>query len=322
MTNTPSGWPPRRWPQNDAAQAPSYSQQPGAEYGRPAPGSAPAAYGAPGTVPPGWPTRPPSQRTDPARWAPGRFHWGDALVVLAYVAMMLLGAGGLLALALGWVTPVDGEFSVLDMFTMNLVSYVIITTIVAVVAWRPFVRSLGVFRHGTWWKLALLPATWFACIVVNVVLLSLVGRAAQSANQASLEEMTAAAPPALMVLMTVVMAPLVEEYLFRHLLIGKLSRYLNVWVCAAVSIVTFVLLHFAGTGGQFDVVETVPYLTLAVAITVSYILMGRSFGYAVLLHMVNNGIAVAVLYLVMPHMPDVADLQPSTVVPYLSLVGL
>lgn len=275
-----------------------------------------------GWPPQGWPQKTAAQRMDPARWAPGRFHWGDALVVLSYVALMLLGAGGLLAMAVGWVNPVDGEFSVLDMFTMNLVSYVIITAIVAVVAWRPFVRSLGVFRHGTWWKLALLPGTWVACIVVNVVLLSLIGRAAQSANQASLEEMTTAAPPLLMVLMTVVMAPLVEEYLFRHLLIGKLSRYLNVWICAGVSIVTFVLLHFAGTGGQFDLVETVPYLTLAVAITVSYILMGRSFGYAVLLHMVNNGIAVAVLYLVMPHMPDVADLQPSAVVPYLSLLGL
>ncbi len=242
--------------------------------------------------------------------------------MLAYVALMLLGAGGLLAMALGWVDPVDGTFTVLDMFTMNLVSYVIITVIVAVVAWRPFVRSLGVFRHGTWWKLALLPATWLACIIVNVVLLSLIGRAAQSANQASLEEMTTAAPPALMILMTVVMAPLVEEYLFRHLLIGKLSRHLNVWVCAAVSIVAFVLLHFAGTGGRFDLVETIPYLTLAVAITVSYILMGRSFGYAVLLHMVNNGIAVAMLYLVMPHMPDVAELQPSMAVPYLALLGL
>jgi uncharacterized protein len=275
-----------------------------------------------GWPPQGWPQKSPAQRTDPAAWAPGRFHWGDALVVVSYVALMLLGAGGLLAMALGWVRPVDGEFSVLDLFTMNLVSYVVITALVAVVAWRPFVRSLRVFRHGTWWKLALLPATWLGCIIVNVVLLSLIGRAAQSANQASLEEMTTAAPPALMILMTVVMAPLVEEYLFRHLLIGKLSRYLNVWLCAAISIVTFVLLHFAGTGGQFDPVETVPYLTLAVAITVSYILMGRSLGYAVALHMVNNGIAVAVLYLVMPHLPDVADLQPSAFLPSLSLLGL
>ncbi|MHD0175233.1 hypothetical protein ACNQUF_12115, partial [Corynebacterium diphtheriae] len=75
-------------------------------------------------------------------------------------------------------------------------------------------------------------------------------------------------------------------------------------MCAVVSVLAFTLLHFLGTGGDFRLVETVPYLTLAVAITVSYILMGRSFGYAVLLHMVNNGIAIAMLYLVAPLLPD------------------
>ena len=221
---------------------------------------------------------------------------------------------------------VPGDLEAFDLvrdgFTVNIVSYAILVVLVLAVAWRPLVTSLRVFRTGTWWKLLLLPATWLACIVVNVIVLSLIGEAQTSANQAALEEMTTQAPPVLMILMTVVAAPLVEEYLFRHLLIGKLSRWINVWVCAVVSVLAFTLLHFLGTGGDFRLVETVPYLTLAVAITVSYILMGRSFGYAVLLHMVNNGIAVAMLYLVMPHMPDVAELQPSMAVPYLALLGL
>ena len=159
---------------------------------------------------------------------------------------------------------------------------------------------------------------------MNVIVLSLIGEAQTSANQAALEEMTTQAPPVLMILMTVVAAPLVEEYLFRHLLIGKLSRWINVWVCAVVSVLAFTLLHFLGTGGDFRLVETVPYLTLAVAITVSYILMGRSFGYAVLLHMVNNGIAIAMLYLVAPLLPDTlpGPTAPTTALaPLLALLG-
>lgn len=305
----PAGWPPSGRPSaRPAAVAPSLHGHPG----------------APGGVPAGWPGRRPAARPAPD-WTPGRFHWGDAVVVLVYVALMVLGLGLWLAVSLGLV-PGDLEAFdlVRDGFTVNIVSYAILVVLVLAVAWRPLVTSLRVFRTGTWWKLLLLPATWLACIVVNVIVLSLIGEAQTSANQAALEEMTTQAPPVLMILMTVGAAPLVEEYLFRHLLIGKLSRWINVWVCAVVSVLAFTLLHFLGTGGDFRLVETVPYLTLAVAITVSYILMGRSFGYAVLLHMVNNGIAIAMLYLVAPLLPDTlpGPTAPTTALaPLLALLG-
>ena len=305
----PAGGPPAGRPSDRrAAVAPS-------PYGHP---------GAPGGIPAGWPGRRPAARPAPD-WTPGRFNWGDAVVVLVYVALMVLGLGLWLAVSLGLV-PGDLEAFdlVRDGFTVNIVSYAILVVLVLAVAWRPLVTSLRVFRTGTWWKLLLLPATWLACIVVNVIVLSLIGEAQTSANQAALEEMTTQAPPVLMILMTVVAAPLVEEYLFRHLLIGKLSRWINVWVCAVVSVLAFTLLHFLGTGGDFRLVETVPYLTLAVAITVSYILMGRSFGYAVLLHMVNNGIAIAMLYLVAPLLPDTLPdpTAPTTALaPLLALLG-
>lgn len=288
----PPGWPPAR--SRSTAQVPA---------------------GSTGPVPAGWPSDSrgwPTARRDAPTWTPGRFHWGDAVVVLTYGALMLLpfSLGLLLAMALGLV-PSDVEaLTVRDGFAVNLLTYAILVVLVLLVAWRPLVSSLRVFATGTWWKILLLPATWLACIVINVVVLSLLGQAETSANQAALEEMTTQAPPVLMILMTVVAAPLVEEYLFRHLLIGKLSRWVNAWVCVAVSVVAFTLLHFLGTGGRFDLVETIPYLTLAIAISVSYVLMDKSFGYAVLLHMVNNGIAIAMLYLVAPLLPEVP--QPTT----------
>lgn len=315
--SAPEGWPPAGWP---ARRARSSAAVPAATSTGQAPGSiAPAAW--PGAepaagVPAGWPTRGsggagPAARGGPT-WSPGRFHWGDLLAVVSYVALMIVGLGLLLAVALRLVPEDLSTFSVLDGFTVNLLSYAILVVIVLAVAWRPLVTSLRVFRTGTWWKILLLPATWLACIVINVVLLSLLGQPQTSANQAALEEMTTQAPPALMILMTVVAAPLVEEYLFRHLLVGKLSRYVNVWVCAVVSVLAFTLLHFVSTGFHFDLIQTVPYLTLAVAITVSYILLDLSFGYAVLLHMVNNGIAIAMLYLVAPLLRDMPQPVPTS----------
>lgn len=275
-----------------------------------------------GWPPSGWPGRPaPAARTAPD-WTPGRFHWGDAAAVLVYGALMILGLGVWLAMALGLVPGDPEAFDVQDAFRVNLVSYAVLVVLVLAVAWRPLVTSLRVFRTGTWWKVLLLPGTWLACILVNVLVLSLIGRAQTSANQAALEEMTTQASPLLMLLMTVVAAPLVEEYLFRHLLVGKLSRHVNVWVCAVLSVLAFTLLHFLGAGLHFDPVEAVPYLTLAVALTVSYILLGRSLAYSVLLHMTNNAIALAMLYLVAPLLPEMPQpVTPTVFLPFLAALA-
>ncbi|MGC5049099.1 CPBP family intramembrane glutamic endopeptidase [Micrococcus porci] len=276
----PEGWPPAGWP------------------GRASAGGAPQGW-----PPSGWPGRTAAARTAPS-WEPGRLHWGDAAVVVLYVLMMVVGLGYLLAVLLGLAPRDPAAMDVMDGFRVNLVSYAVLVVAVLAVSWRPLVASLRVFATHTWLKILLLPALWLGTVLVNALLLSLLGQAQTSANQAALEEMTTQAPALGMVLMTVVGAPIVEEYLFRHLLVGKLSRWINVWVCAAISVAAFTLLHFLGTGGDFQWVETVPYLTLAVTITVTYVLIGRSFGYAVLLHMVNNGIAIAMLYLVAPLLPS------------------
>ncbi|MDY6055011.1 lysostaphin resistance A-like protein [Micrococcus sp.] len=322
----PQGWPPPGWPtraDRRAARRGPDAPPAGTPVGTTVPagtpvgtipagapaGTAPASPPPAGWPPSGWPGRA-AARTAPD-WTPGPFRWADALVVVVYVAIMVVGLGLLLASALGLVPSDLDAFTPADEFTVNAVGYAILVALVLAVAWRPLVTSLRVFRTGTWWKLLLLPGLWFACIVVNVVVLSLVGEAQTSANQAALEEMTTQVPAVGMALLTVVGAPLVEEYLFRHLLVGKLSRHMNVWVCAVLSVMAFTLLHFLGTGFRFDPVEMVPYLTLAVAITVSYVLLGRSLAWAVALHMVNNGIAILVIYLVRPLLEDSGP-QPVT----------
>ena len=53
-------------------------------------------------------------------------------------------------------------------------------------------------------------------------------------------------PAWLMVPLMVIVGPFVEEYVFRHLLIGKLSRRVNIWICCALSVVLFAALHIVG----------------------------------------------------------------------------
>jgi len=104
----------------------------------------------------------------------------------------------------------------------------------------------------------------------------------------------------------------VEEYFFRHLLIGKLSRYINIWICGVISIITFPLLHFIpaivamlfspGTATDLTLVSVIPYVVMGSIFTLAYILTGRSLIYAWLIHAFNNVMALVMAYYVQPQL--------------------
>lgn len=261
--------------------------------------------GGPAPIPPGWPGRRPQDRVV---LDPGAPTWLDLVAVLGYVLIFLLGGAVLITLIPGyreWFTGPDGTVNEgAFTFGINLVSYAVLTVLALIACWRPFVASLRTFRSHGWLKAGLIPVIWLACIMVNAAVVVSAGGDVKSANQVAIEEMTTQVPFLPMVLVTVLMAPFVEEYVFRHLMIGKLSRWVNVWVCAAISMVLFASIHFISTGFSFDPVQIVPYLTLAAAISVAYVLTGRSLAYATILHVFNNLVSIVVAYTLLPLLPE------------------
>ncbi|MDI3330290.1 MAG: CPBP family intramembrane metalloprotease [Micrococcus sp.] len=272
----PPGWPKR-----------------GQRYGHPAPQAA--------GIPPGWPGRAQRERIV---MDPGSFTWMDLATVLAYVLIFMLGGAAVVALIPGFMdrfTDADGTVNAGSFtFAVNLISYAVLTALVLIACWRPFVRSFRTFRDRGWLKGGLIPVVWFACIMVNALVVFAAGEPIKSANQLAIEEMTTQVDFLPMVLVTVLMAPFVEEYVFRHLMIGKLSRYINVWVCVVLSMVLFAMIHFISTGFRFNPVELIPYLTLAAAICVAYVLTGKSLAYVVILHVFNNLVSIVVAYTLLP----------------------
>lgn len=258
-----------------------------------------------GSIPPGWPGRRPQDRIV---LDPGRPTWMDLVTVLAYVLIFLLGGAVLVTLIPGFqerFTQPDGSLNEGSFtFAINLISYSVLTVLALIACWRPFIASFRTFRRHGWLKIALIPAIWFACIMVNALVVMSAGGDIKSENQLAIEGMTTEVAFLPMVLVTVVMAPFVEEYIFRHLLIGKLSRWINVWVCVVISMVLFASIHFISTGFSFDPVQIIPYLTLAAAITVAYVLTGKSLAYATILHVFNNLVSIVVAYTLLPLLPE------------------
>ena len=69
-------------------------------------------------------------------------------------------------------------------------------------------------------------------------------------------------------------------------------------------------LHFAGAGEMPSVSTGAPYLVMGLVFGTAYILSGKSIAYSWILHMFNNGVALALMYTLQSN--GAPDVPPST----------
>ncbi|MBG6084630.1 CPBP family intramembrane glutamic endopeptidase [Zhihengliuella flava] len=235
----------------------------------------------------------PPKRKQPVYEA-GAFRRADGAVLVLYVLLMGLGLMGLLVLVPGYVEFFGTESRAL--FSVNLLSYVLLFTAVMIVVAPHLFRTFGTFSYHPWLKFGLIPGLWFASIMTTTGLLVASGAdPTKSENQLAIESMTQDVPFLTMFFTVAIMGPLVEEYIFRHLLIGKMSRKVPVWICVLISVVAFAALHFIGTM-SFDLVAAVPYIVLGVTMSLAYVFTGKSLGYVYVLHAFNNAVSLSLAY--------------------------
>ncbi|MDV2978133.1 UNVERIFIED_CONTAM: type II CAAX endopeptidase family protein [Actinomycetes bacterium ARC8] len=230
----------------------------------------------------------------------GPFTKGDLWTVIAYLVFFVGGAAALIGFIPGYMSAFSTQEQAL--FGINLILYVTFFILAMIQCGAQFFESFKTMRYYPWAKWLMLPGGWFLTIMVNGIIAALTGQAVTSENQAALESMAGTVPLPVMLVVTALFGPFVEEYLFRHLLIGKLSRKVNVWLCALISTVLFASIHFIGAGiGSW--LEVVPYFMLGVMMAVAYILSGKSLAYSYMLHVINNTVALLVVYLIYPLLP-------------------
>lgn len=90
----------------------------------------------------------------------------------------------------------------------------------------------------------------------------------------------------LSIILLCLMGPLVEEIVFRHIMIGQLSLRIPVWICTIISIAIFVFLHSS------NIYEWYVYLPLTLALTAIYLGFNKSIAHSYALHLFNNLLGV------------------------------
>jgi membrane protease YdiL (CAAX protease family) len=225
----------------------------------------------------------------------------DVTAVVLYVAVPLaygLAAGSLLPF-LRQVFPNPAAAT----FFLNVLVYLSVGIPAFVAARHVVVRDLRVLATRPWFTLMMVPLALIAMVIFTSILVSLAGSLEGSVNQQRIQSLMLQVPAWLMVPLLVVVGPFVEEYLFRHLLIGKLSQRINIWVCCALSVVVFAAIHVVGREDlRLDVL--LPYLGMGAALVFVYVWTGRNLMFSYFVHAAKNLLAVVVFYAIPPELME------------------
>jgi uncharacterized protein len=216
---------------------------------------------------------------------------GLYLAVAAFFAV----AGDLLAPLLLQMSPNPAVGS----YSVNLIFYGTIGLLALAAARHVAARDLRVLATRPWFTLLMVPLAVVAMMILTAVLVALSGPVQTSANQAGLQALMQQVPAWLMVPLLVIVGPFVEEYIFRHLLIGKLSRRVNIWVCCALSVVLFAALHIVGQE-QLTLQVLMPYLAMGAVLVFVYVWAGKNVMFSYLVHASKNLLAVIFIYAIPP----------------------
>ena len=237
-----------------------------------------------------------------------RFSRLDLTTAGLYVAVAALFAvaGELLAPLMLQLSPNPAVAS----YAVNLIFYGTIGVLALAAARHIAARDLRVLATRPWFTLLMVPAALIAMLVLTAVLVAITGTVQTSANQAGLQALMQQVPAWLMVPLVVIVGPFVEEYIFRHLLIGKLSRRVNIWICCVLSVALFAALHIVGQE-NLTLPVLAPYLAMGAVLVFVYVWTGRNVMFSYFVHAAKNLLAVIFIYAIPPELIEqLQSVQP------------
>ncbi len=237
-----------------------------------------------------------------------RFNTLDFTALGLYVAVALFFslAGALFLPLLLELAPTPAAAS----YAVNLIFYGLVGTVALLAARKVLARDLKVLGTRPWFTLAMVPTAVIAMMILTALVVAASGEVQTSANQEGLQDLVQQVPAWLMIPLLVVVGPFVEEYIFRHLLIGKLSRRINVWICSILSVVLFAAMHIVGQE-DLSLPALLPYLAMGATLVLVYLWTGRNVMFSYFVHAVKNLLAAVMLYAISPEMLEqLQQVQP------------
>jgi len=176
---------------------------------------------------------------------------------------------------------------------ISVVMYAIPIILTIIFYGKYVLQSFSYFKDGTLKKILYMIGSFFVIMIANygINLLTTIGN---TENQAGVEQVASSTPMIWTALLFGILIPLIEEIIFRKILIDDLSKFINEKIAIAISLLTFALLHV-----DTNIIDAISYMPIAIILTIAYIASNKNIAYTWSLHMLNNLVGLVLIPLMM-----------------------
>lgn len=211
----------------------------------------------------------------------------EIIMLIVYTMFALLQIGLFILFGLSLLTNsnlVESEFA---LSAIGLT----VPAIVGIIFFRKEIfESFTYFKEKTILKIVSVPLVVLFTVIVEQSVMRFLATA-QPENQEQLLGTGTGIPLIFTLLVFGILGPLLEEIVFRHIILNRFSHYIGTAIASIISIIIFTVLH---TNQLSDITI---YLPGSVILTVAYLISKRSIAYVMAIHMLNNCITFIQLHM-------------------------
>ncbi|PGT66952.1 CPBP family intramembrane glutamic endopeptidase [Bacillus thuringiensis] len=216
-----------------------------------------------------------------------RMNKKEIIMLIVYTMFALLQIGLFILFGLSLLTNsnlVESEFA---LSAIGLT----VPAIVGIIFFRKeIIESFTYFKEKTILKIVSIPMVVLFTVIVEQSVMHFLATD-QPENQEQLLETGTGIPLIFTLLVFGILEPLLEEIVFRHIILNRFSHYIGTAIASIISIIIFTVLH---TNQLSDIAI---YLPGSVILTVAYLISNRSIAYVMAIHMLNNSITFIQLHM-------------------------
>ncbi|MED0995262.1 type II CAAX endopeptidase family protein [Bacillus mobilis] len=175
-------------------------------------------------------------------------------------------------------------------FIISAISFSVPAIVGIILYKKEIIESFAYFKEKTILKIASVPLVVLFTVIVEQTVMRFLALA-QPENQEQILEKGAEVPLIFTLLVFGVLGPILEEIIFRHILLNRLSNYIGTAIASIFSIMIFTFMH------TNQLSDYALYLPGAVILTAAYLISNRSLAYVIAIHMLNNSITFIQLHM-------------------------
>ncbi|WP_242299418.1 CPBP family intramembrane glutamic endopeptidase [Bacillus cereus group sp. BfR-BA-01448] len=202
----------------------------------------------------------------------------ELIMLIIYTLFALLQIGLFILFGLSLLTNsnlIESEFA---LSAIGLT----VPAIVGIIFFRKeIIESFTYFKEKTILKIVSIPMVVLFTVIAEQSVMHFLATG-QPENQEQLLKTGAEIPLIFSLLVFGILGPILEEIVFRHILLNRFSHYIGTAIASIISIIIFTVLH---TNQLSDIAI---YLPGSVILTAAYLISKRSIAYVIAIHMLNN----------------------------------